>query len=106
MSEPTTNARPGPLPEDVADLLRAVLEALDIPYPATIGDSDVHARILGDRVMHTVIALHGALDDEGPDLGIEWTTAYLRKRLAERPPTGYRAAGDPRSAERSREVER
>ncbi|MGW7604463.1 hypothetical protein [Streptomyces antimycoticus] len=86
------------IPEPVADLLRAVLEALDIPYPATIGDGEVHARVLGNRVMHTVIALHSVFDDV-PDLGIEWTTAYLRKRLAEHPPTGYRAAGARTAAE-------
>ncbi|MEU1908132.1 hypothetical protein [Streptomyces hygroscopicus] len=84
------------IPEPVADLLRAVLEALDIPHPATIGDSEVHARVLAGRVIHTVVALYGVLDEETPSLGIEWTTAYLRERLAEHPPTGYRAAGAPR----------
>ncbi|AGP56168.1 hypothetical protein [Streptomyces rapamycinicus] len=85
------------LPEPAADLLRAILEALDIPHPATVGDSEVHARVLADRVMHTVVALHGVLD-EGVTrhLGIEWTTAHLRERLAEHPPTGYRTAGIPR----------
>ncbi|MBI0294482.1 hypothetical protein JBE04_08300 [Streptomyces sp. PRKS01-29] len=85
------------LPEPVADLLRAVLEALDIPHPATFGDSEIHARVLADRVMHTVVALHGVLDERAAGhLDIEWTTSYLRKRLAEHPPTGYRAAGIPR----------
>ncbi|WJD99748.1 hypothetical protein [Streptomyces antimycoticus] len=85
------------LPEPVADLLRAVLEALDIPYPATVGDSEAHARVLTDRAMHAVIALHDILDEGvARHLGIEWTTAHLRKRLAEHPPTGYRAAGIPR----------
>ncbi|MGA6159613.1 hypothetical protein ACPEIC_40465 [Stenotrophomonas sp. NPDC087984] len=86
------------IPEPVAELLRAVLEALDIPYPATFGDNEEYARVLADRAMHAVIALHGVLDDEGAarHLGIEWTTAHLRKRLAEHPPTGYRAAGIPR----------
>ncbi|MFI8988638.1 hypothetical protein ACIG63_27120 [Streptomyces antimycoticus] len=86
------------LPEPVADLLRAVLEAIDIPYPATYGDSEQHARVLVDRAMHAVIALHGVLDEEdvARHLGIEWTTAHLRAKLAEHPPTGYRAAGIPR----------
>ncbi|WP_431772204.1 hypothetical protein [Streptomyces cucumeris] len=83
------------IPEPTADLLRAVLEALDIPHPATFGDTEQHARVLTDRAMHAVIALHGVLGD-GPDLGIEWTTTYLRARLAEHPPTGYRAVGDRR----------
>lgn len=83
--------RGGALPEDVTALLRAVHEALDIPHPATVGDSEVHDRILNDRVMHAVIALRSVLDDERPSLGIEWTTEYLRARLAEHPPTGYRS---------------
>ncbi|MCP9209304.1 hypothetical protein [Streptomyces cucumeris] len=83
------------IPEPTADLLRAVLEALDIPYPATIGDGEIHDRLIATRAMHAKIALHNVLDD-GPDLGIEWTTAYLRARLAEHPPTGYRAVGDRR----------
>lgn len=82
-------------PDDVRDLLAAVLEALDIPHPATVGDSEQHARVLGDRVMHAVIALRSTLD--GHPLGIEWTTTYLRERLAEHPPTGYRHYGTPRT---------
>lgn len=81
------------LPEPTADLLRAVLEALDIPHPATTGDAEVHDRLLADRVIHTVVALRGVLED-GDDPG--WSADYLRARLAEHPPTGYRAAGVPR----------
>ena len=69
------------------DLLAAVLEALDIPHPATVGDVETHDRILAERAMHAVIALQGVM--QGHPLGIEWTTAYLRERLTEHPPTGY-----------------
>jgi hypothetical protein len=82
---------------EARNLLAALLEALDIPAPATVGDTEQHDRILNDRVMHAVIALHGVLDDEAPSLGIEWTTTYLRARLAEHPATGYRAWGQPRT---------
>ncbi|WP_405799309.1 hypothetical protein [Streptomyces sp. NBC_01506] len=82
------------IPEPTHDLLTAALEALDIPHPATVGDGEAHAKVLADRVMHTVIALRNVLD--GYPLGIEWTTEYLRERLAEHPPTGYRAWGAPR----------
>ncbi|MET7711028.1 hypothetical protein [Streptomyces sp. NPDC005407] len=82
-------------PDDVRDLLAAVLEALDIPHPATVGDGEVHDRLLADRAMHAVIALRSTLD--GHPLGIEWTTQYLRERLAEHPPTGYRHHGTPRT---------
>lgn len=81
-------------PNDVRDLLAAVLEALDIPHPATIGDGEQHARVLTDRAMHARIALENVLQ-RGDDPG--WSADYLRARLAEHPPTGYRAAGTPRT---------
>ncbi|MFM9656723.1 hypothetical protein [Streptomyces scabiei] len=74
--------------EPLRDLLAAVLEALDIPYPATVGDGETYDRILIERVGHAKIALQGVLVDDAP-LGVDWTTAYLRERLAEHPPTGY-----------------
>ncbi|MFI1726887.1 hypothetical protein [Streptomyces sp. NPDC020489] len=76
------------IPDDtVRELLAAVLEALDIPHPATVGDTETHDRILNDRAMHAAIALRSALEEH--PLGIAWTTAYLRERLTEHPPTGY-----------------
>ncbi|MBZ9638023.1 hypothetical protein [Streptomyces sp. PSKA30] len=77
---------------EIRDLLAVVLEALDIPAPATVGDGEVHDRILIDRVMHAKIALRSALDEH--PLGTEWTTQYLHERLAEHPPTGYRSWGE------------
>ncbi|MEU3730305.1 hypothetical protein AB0E81_12960 [Streptomyces sp. NPDC033538] len=71
----------------VRGLLAAVLDALDIPAPATVGGSEAHDRALNDRAMHAKIALRDVLD--GAPLGIEWATQYLRERLAETPPTGY-----------------
>lgn len=71
-------------------LLEAVLEAVAIPYPATVGDSEVHDRILSDRVMDARVALEGVLH-RGDEPG--WSAEYLRARLAENPATGYRAAG-------------
>ncbi|MFF5004128.1 hypothetical protein ACFY3G_14935 [Streptomyces phaeochromogenes] len=81
------------VPEPARDLLAAVLEALDIPFPATIGDRETHDRILNDRVMQAKIALRSALEDA--PLGIVWTTQYLREQLAELAPTGYRHHGTP-----------
>lgn len=72
-------------------LLQAVLEAIAIPYPATVGDSEVHDRILADRVMDARIALENVLQ-HGDDPG--WAADYLRARLAEKPATGYRASGE------------
>lgn len=77
--------------EPVRDLLAAILEALDIPSPATVGDTEAHDRVLNDRAMHAKIALRSALEDH--PLGTEWTTTYLRERLAEHPPTSYQHWG-------------
>jgi hypothetical protein len=83
---------PNTIPEPMRGLLAAILEALDIPNPATVGDTEAHDRLLNDRVTHAAIALRSALD-EHPD--IAWDTQYLRKRLADHPPTGYRHWGKP-----------
>ncbi|MFM9652778.1 hypothetical protein NFX46_02010 [Streptomyces phaeoluteigriseus] len=77
------------LPEPARDLLAAVLEALDVPYPATTGGADVHDRLLSARVVHARIALRNLLDDAAPDLGPAWHAKYLRERLAKHPITGY-----------------
>ncbi|MGC9437650.1 hypothetical protein [Streptomyces sp. WG5] len=80
----------------VRELLTAVLDALDIPAPATADGAEAHDRVLNDRAMHARIALRDALD--GPQLGVEWTTRYLRERLAESPPTGYVTAAQAHTA--------
>lgn len=86
-----TTPTPAPAPRTGdRDLLRAVLEALAIPHPATVGDSEVHDRILMDRVMDARVALEGVLQ-RGDDPG--WSADYLRARLAEKPATGYRMRG-------------
>jgi hypothetical protein len=74
--------------DDIRDLLTAVLEALDIPHPATVGHTEVYARIRDERATHAVVALRSILDNK-PLMDAEWTAAYLRERLAEHPPVGY-----------------
>ncbi|MFH8471961.1 hypothetical protein [Streptomyces sp. NPDC018000] len=80
----------------VRDLLAAVLDALDIPAPATTGGAEAYERVLCDRAMHAKIALRDVLD--GAPLGVEWTSAYLCERLAEHPPTGYVTGEQARAA--------
>jgi hypothetical protein len=77
------------IPVELLGFLAVLLDALDIPALATVGESEQYGRVLADRAMHAVIALPDVLD--GNTLGIESTTEYLSKRLAEHPPTGYRA---------------
>ncbi|MFI6468748.1 hypothetical protein ACIBL5_00545 [Streptomyces sp. NPDC050516] len=71
-------------------LLEAVHEALNIPYPATIGDREVYARILAERVMHARIALEGVLT-RGDNA--DWSAGWLLGQLALHPATGYRRFG-------------
>ncbi|MFJ9858882.1 hypothetical protein ACIRVN_15515 [Streptomyces albogriseolus] len=73
---------------EMRDLLAVVLEALDIPHPATAGGAEVYDRIRGERATHVVVALRSVLDDR-PLMGVEWTTDYLREQLAKRPAVGY-----------------
>lgn len=82
--------RTEPTAGELRQLLAAVLEALDIPSPATLGDSETHREILAHRVMDTVVAVRGVIEG-GDDAG--WSADYLRARLAEKPATGYRAWG-------------
>lgn len=82
---------------EIRDLLTAVLEALDIPHPATVGGTEAHDQVLNERVTHAAIALRSVLDDK-PLMGIEWTAAYLREQLAFHPPTGYVTVGQAHAA--------
>jgi hypothetical protein len=54
-----------PLSPGVIDLLRAVLTAIDIPYPTTAGD-EAYQRTLAERAMHTAITLRRVLGTERP----------------------------------------
>ena len=68
--------------------LRAVLDALHIPHPATTGDGEGRDRILTERVMHTVIFLQNILTD--PLTPPEWALGSFQDKLTEHPATGYR----------------
>jgi len=86
------------LPEPVRDLLAAVLEAIDLPHPATTGGAEVHDQLLAARVMCARIALRSALGLDGPLMSLEWDAQYLRERLAEHPVTGYVTATQAQAA--------
>ncbi|WP_225831673.1 hypothetical protein [Streptomyces sp. NK08204] len=79
---------------DTREFLAAVLDAIDIPAPATFGDREAFARLLADRVLDAVVALTGALGEPpDADWGLGWHTDYLRRQLAKNPPTTYRHHG-------------
>ena len=77
--------------DDTREFLAAVLDALNIPSPATYGDHQAFQRLLEDRALDAVVALTGVLGEPpAADWGLGWHTAYLRGRLAQKPPTTYR----------------
>ena len=86
------------IPEPVRALLAAILEAIDLPHPATISGTEVHDRLLVARASHARIALRSVLDDNGLGMGPAWDAAYLRERLAEKPITGYVTADQAHAA--------
>ena len=84
------------------DALAAVLEAIGIPYPATVGDGEVHGKVLAARVMHVRTFLGTVLRDQPADMA--WSVAYLRERLAEHPADGYRTWDEAVAELRAREA--
>lgn len=70
-------------------VLQAVLDALDIPFPGTVGDGEVYDRILAERIRHTVVFLRSQLNDRTASMPPEWGLEYFQERLAENPATGY-----------------
>lgn len=87
--------RPAALPDDVRELLAAVVETLALPRGATLADEEARGQLLSDRAFPVVLALRDILADRpGNRRNIAWNAAYLRDVLAERPAT-YRAHGTP-----------
>ncbi|MFE7979937.1 hypothetical protein [Streptomyces shenzhenensis] len=77
--------------DDTREFLAAVLDAINIPSPATFADWEAFQLLLDDRVLDAVVALTGALGEPPTaDWGLGWHTDYLRKQLAKKPPTTYR----------------
>jgi hypothetical protein len=101
-SETTTAA---PVRVDVDAVIALVLEAVALPYPATVGDSAAYDDLLRHRVMHLVQTLPhltttAAAAHPSPDIAAEqarWHVDYLRARLAELPVT-YTTVADATSA--------
>ncbi|MFE0699871.1 hypothetical protein [Streptomyces sp. NPDC058872] len=75
------------LPADVAELLTAVLEALDMPLPSNEdGDDRKYYRLLERRTSGVRVALRSLL--AYPDyLDLPGDAAYIRKYTAEHPVT-------------------
>lgn len=80
--------------DGVRALLDVVLEAIDLPHPATVGDAETYRQILDRRAALAVTVARAALA-EAPD-SIGWNADYLRRKLAEYPATGYSTLADER----------
>jgi hypothetical protein len=78
-----------PTARDLHEVLKAALEALDIPCAATVGDGETRAVILAERADHAVAILRGILGEDATT-DVSWSVADLRSRLAQHPATGYR----------------
>ena len=79
-----------PIPDGLArDALAAVLEALDIPHAATVGEQAKRDQLLVERAGHAVAMLRGVLGTDA-HVDVPWSTGYLREQLAKHPATGYR----------------
>ncbi|MFF0867661.1 hypothetical protein ACFYUV_38270 [Nonomuraea sp. NPDC003560] len=74
--------------EQLRDALRAVREAITVPYAATAGGETIRGRLLIRRAMSAEIMLSDVLDHD-PPLGLAWEITNLRKSLAAHPATGY-----------------
>jgi hypothetical protein len=83
-----------PSAAELLGMLRAVREAIDIPYAATNGDDETRAKIMNGRLMEVAVQLRH-LDDPRPDWA--WSAAYLRQRLTLYPAVGYRTWDDVRA---------
>lgn len=74
------------MPPVMAEILTAAIEALDIPFPMTIGDGERYLHIRSERATHLVIAL---LAIQGDPASAGSVLAYLRAQLGQCPPDGY-----------------
>jgi hypothetical protein len=76
------------------DALAAMLEALDLPHPASIGDLDQYRQVLEDRAMHVRVTLRSILRDDRHADDAAWDVSYLREQIAKTPATGYRTVDE------------
>jgi len=79
------------LSPDARELLATVLEALDIPTAASKDNGEIREEILAERLLYTVVALRSLAEGKYADTAAPVTECmgWLRKHLAEHPPTGY-----------------
>lgn len=78
------------LNDETRSVIDAVLEAIDIPYAATVGHDETRARILGQRIMALKVAFKLIADTGDRDADqLGRRLADLRESLADHPAEGY-----------------
>lgn len=85
----------GELSAETRAVIALVLEALDIPSAATVGDDETRQKILDRRLLSTVVTLR-SLVAEAPNL--DWALDWLRMDLARSPAAGYVTSEQARKA--------
>ncbi|MFA3840735.1 hypothetical protein [Streptomyces aureus] len=86
MSEQSMPDHPDALPAAVVDLVAALVEALNIPLPATTdADERLYHRLLERRATTVVIALGTLLKFQSDGIGND--AEWIRTRIAELPVT-------------------
>lgn len=73
-------------------VIETVLEALDIPFTATVGHDAVRQPILSHRLLHTMVCLRSLLDRaDSPhaQTALDSSLADLREQVADHPAEGY-----------------
>ncbi|MFD0800827.1 hypothetical protein ACFQZU_05775 [Streptomonospora algeriensis] len=80
-----------PTAEEYRRTLVAILEAIDLPFGATVGDEECRAEVVSHRAIQTVVHLRALLEESDPrDRAV--TLAHLRDRLSDYP-VNYRTHG-------------
>lgn len=86
---------PRPLVAEAADaaelrkLLAAVVEALDLPYAATVGGDEVRSKVVADRLMSVMVVMKAVVAGLPRYTTIAAQVEHLRERVAEHPARGY-----------------
>ncbi|MGW1930449.1 hypothetical protein [Streptomyces sp. NPDC001919] len=82
------------IPEPIRSLLTAIAETLDVPEPGMDIESLIKfSTFIEGRIHYVQMVIRDVLGGKAR-LGVEWEAEFLRKRVAERPPT-YRVLAQP-----------
>jgi hypothetical protein len=79
---------------DYRPALKAIRDALTLPYAATAGGDEVRAKLLEQRLMYVTAFLRDVLDDPCPPFGLTWEIRFLTERISRHPAAGQYVTDD------------